>query len=252
LETDLPVRVRNLSKTFPDPVRGDVHAVRDVSFEVRPGEIYGLLGPNGAGKTTTLRCMVGLLAPTEGVVALAGNDVARSPREARRSVGFLAAGAGLPERLTVRETVRFFGELYDLRTEQLEERVREALEEFGLGDRADEPASRLSTGYKQRLSLARATIHNPPVLLLDEATSGLDPLVARTVRASIRRSCEQGRAVVFSSHIMSEVAALCDRVGVLHRGRLMAEGSPAELCERTGTTDLESAFVALAGGDVDA
>ncbi len=247
-----PIQVSHLVKTFPDPVRGDVQAVRGVTFEVRAGEIYGLLGPNGAGKTTTLRCMVGLLAPTGGTVTLAGHDASRDPREARRAVGFLAAGAGLPERLTVRETVRFFGELYDLAPERLDERVARALNEYGLADRAEEPASRLSTGYKQRLSLARATVHDPPVLLLDEATSGLDPLVARTVRASIRRSCEQGRAVVFSSHIMSEVAALCDRVGVLHRGQLIAEGSPADLRERTGAADLESAFVALAGGDVDA
>lgn len=241
------VEVERLVRVFQDFARGDILAVDGLSFRVRRGEIYGLLGPNGAGKTTTLRCLATLLEPTGGSVLVEGMDPRESPREVRERVGFLSAGMGLPARLTVREVLEFFGLLYGLSRDALGARIQWAIDEFGLRGLENRPAERLSTGLKQRLSLARATLHNPPVLLLDEATSGLDPLVARRVREAISRLRDRGHAIVFSTHVMSEAAILCDRIGIISNGRLIAEGTQAELCGRTGTHDLENAFVALAG-----
>lgn len=236
------LRVECLSKTFHDPIRGDTHAVADVSFSVASGSVYGLLGPNGAGKTTILRCIVGLIDPTLGSV---------ERPEGEGALGYLSAGAALPERLTCRETLRFFGAVHGLAGEDLERRIATAIARFGLEPYAEQPTSRLSTGYRQRLSLARALLHGPSLLVLDEATSGLDPLVARAVRQDIRRAADDGCAVLFSTHIMGEAASLCDRIGILARGRLLTEGTLPELLALTGARDLEDAFVALAGEAAD-
>ncbi len=242
------IEVEGLRKVFENPAGGEIAAVDVLSFRVSAGEVYGLLGPNGAGKTTTLRCIAGLTAPTVGVVRIDGLDPVVEPLEARRRIGFLAAGAGLPPRHRGIEVLRFFAALYELDAVEAEAAIERAIQTFGLDELLDKPTDALSTGQKQRLNLARATLHSPPALLLDEATSGLDPLVARRVRLGVRGLADEGHGIVFSTHIMSEAEAVCDRVGILHLGRLVAEGSPSELRARTGTRDLESAFVALVGG----
>lgn len=241
------IEAEGLRKVFGNPAGGEVVAVDSLSLTVGSGEVYGLLGPNGAGKTTTLRCIAGLTTPTAGIVRIDGLDPAAEPLEARQRIGFLAAGAGLPPRHRGGEVLRFFAALYGLDDSQTEASIERATEVFDLRELLDKPTDSLSTGQKQRLNLARATLHSPPALLLDEATSGLDPLVARRVRLGVRHLADEGHGVLFSTHIMSEAEAVCDRVGIVHAGRLVAEGTPEDLCSATNAPDLESAFVALVG-----
>jgi sodium transport system ATP-binding protein len=239
------IEVQGLRKVFDDPSGGLVIAVDELSFQVQAGEIYGLLGPNGAGKTTTLRCLASLTRPTLGDLRIGGRDPSKEPLEVKARIGFLAAGAGLPPRHKGSEVLRFFATLYGLDEKATEEAIERATEFFDLAEILEKPTDALSTGQKQRLNLARATLHSPPVLLLDEATSGLDPLVARRVRLGVRRLADEGKGIVFSTHIMSEAEAVCDRVGIVHEGKLVAEGSPHELRQSTDSPDLESAFVSL-------
>src|SRR5215218_5640399 len=181
----LMVDVRNLSKTYDDPTGGEIAAADDVSLSCAAGEIFGLLGPNGAGKTTALRCLATILTPTAGGATIAGYDLLTQPQQDRRSIGFVSGTTGLYARLTPRETVRFFGSLHGLSGERLEERVEHVLKQFAVTEYADRPNDRLSTGMKQRVGLARAVVHDPPVVILDEPTSGLDPVVTRAVDEAI-------------------------------------------------------------------
>jgi sodium transport system ATP-binding protein len=234
------IEFQRLSKTY-----GDFRAVDDLSLQVRPGEVYALLGPNGAGKTTALRCLATLLAPTSGTVVVDGHDVRTAPIEARRSLAFLAASMGLYQRLTTREMLTYFGRLHGMEKGALAARVDELVELFELHDFQHRLCGRLSTGQRQRVSIARAILHDPPALILDEPTLGLDLVSGRGIYAMIHLARMRGRAILFSTHQMEEVELLADRVGVISRGRLVAEGTVAELVERTGQKNLARAFLSL-------
>ncbi|MDE0915081.1 MAG: ATP-binding cassette domain-containing protein [Planctomycetota bacterium] len=241
----LPIRTTNLCKTFDDPKRGTVHAVRDLNLECNEGEIFGLLGPNGAGKTTTLRMLSTILAPTSGEAELAGIRVSDDPLEVRRRLGFLSGSTGLYPRLTAREILEYFGRLHGLDEDQLQARVEELLDTFTIRPFADGRCESLSTGQRQRVSIARAVLHDPPVLILDEPTTGLDILAASDMIDFIQSRKDAGTCVLFSTHILSEAERLCDRIGVIDQGRLLAVGSLEELRAQTGKEWLEDVFRAL-------
>jgi len=224
---------------------GPVTAVRSLTLEAPPGEVYALLGPNGAGKTTALRCLATLLQPSAGTASVDGVDVLRDPLGARRRIAFLAASMGLYERLSARELVAYFGRLHGLAGDPLDRRVEEMVALFGIRAFADRLCGRLSTGQRQRVSLARALVHDPPVLILDEPTLGLDVLSGQTIYEFIRRERGRGKTVLFSTHQMEEVELLADRVGVLREGELVAEGTPEGLVAQTGAPNLARAFLDL-------
>ncbi|HEY4186176.1 MAG TPA: ABC transporter ATP-binding protein [Polyangia bacterium] len=225
-------------------------AVAGLSFRVAAGEIYGLLGPNGAGKTTTLRVLAGILTPTSGRAVVDGIDVAADPLGVRRRLGFLTNTTGLYARLTGRELLDYFAQLYGLRPAEAEARVAALTRALDLQPFFGRRCEALSTGERQRLSIARAMLHDPAVLVLDEPTAGLDVLASRFLRAFVRAERDRGKAVVFSTHYLAEAELLCDRVGLLHGGRLLAEGTPAELrATAGGAPSLEEAFLRLVGGD---
>ncbi len=238
------ITVEGLSKWF-----GRFPAVRNLSFTCARGEVLGLLGPNGAGKTTTLRILATVLRPTSGVARVLGYDVVRQAREVRRSIGVLTEHSGLYGRLTPRELLWYFGRLYGLPEEVLAKRVAFLLETLDLGEVADKPAEGLSRGTRQKVALARALVHNPPVLLLDEPTFGLDVFAARQVREFIRQFREEGRAILLSTHLMEEAERLCDRVAILNHGRLIALGTLEELRRASGLGRLEEIFLRAVGDD---
>jgi sodium transport system ATP-binding protein len=221
------IEAHQLSKTFTDKKRGEIRAVSDVSFSCRPGEIFGVLGPNGAGKTTLLRLLATILEPSTGTASIAGYDIRRQPQHVRQSIGYLTGSAALYERLTAREMVAYFAALYGLSAAERDRRMDALFTELEIHPFADRRCDKLSTGEKQRVSIARAILHAPPVMFFDEPTAGLDVVAARTIRRFIRRCRDEGRCVLFSTHIMSEVEALCDRIAVIYQGRLAATSSPA-------------------------
>ena len=238
------ISVEGLSKRF-----GEVTAVDGLSFAARDGEVTGLLGPNGAGKTTTLRMLYGLMRPDGGRIAVDAVDAAADPAGARARMGVLPDAHGLYQRLTAREHLRYFGQLRGLAGAALDRRVEELVELLDMGAIAGRRAQGFSHGERTKVSLGRALVHDPRTVLMDEPTNGLDVGSTRAVRGLIRRMREEGRCVLFSSHIMQEVAALCDRIVILAEGRVAAEGTPDELRARTGHANLEDAFVALSGLD---
>jgi sodium transport system ATP-binding protein len=238
------IEVRNLHKRF-----GAVTAVEDVSFSAADGVVTGLLGPNGAGKTTTLRMLYTLIRPDRGSALVDGMDVATHPMEVRRSIGVLPDARGLYPRLTAREHARYAGELHGLAGAALEKRVDELVELLDMKEIANRRTEGFSQGERMKVALARALVHGPRNVLLDEPTNGLDVMSTRAVRTLIHRLKSQGHCVLFSSHVMQEVAALCDRIVVVARGRVVAEGTPDELRTRTGKESLEEAFVSVIGTD---
>lgn len=231
---------------------GALKAVNGLSLTVQPGEVYALLGPNGAGKTSALRCLATLIRPTGGHASVNGADVVRFPLQVRRNIGFLAASMGLYERLTARELVAYFADLQGVGNGggsiSRDARVDQMIETFGLGDFADRYCGRLSTGQRQRVSIARAMVHDPPALILDEPTLGLDVVSGQAIRDFIQKERELGKAILFSTHQMAEVELLADRIGVLNRGRVVAEGTLADLLELTGEDNLPRAFLTLIQG----
>lgn len=237
------IEARQLVKRFRDKKRGDVCAVNGVSFSCRPGEVYGLLGANGAGKTTALRILATILEPTEGTAIVAGFDVRKDPQNVRARVGFLSAATALYGRLSAQEMVEYFGRLHGLDEPTLRSRIDDIFTRLGMNGFRDRRCDRLSTGVKQKVSIARTLIHDPAVMIFDEPTVGLDVMAARTIVAFIRECRDNGKTVVFSTHVMSEVEKLCDRVGIIHRGALLAEGALPELRARFGVQDLEELFV---------
>ncbi len=239
------VEVSGLSKSFSDKKRGLFHAVSEVSFRCEAGQVYGLLGGNGAGKTTTLRMLATLLTPTRGGATVDGFDIVSAPEQVRARVGFLSGATALYGRLTAREMVEYFGNLHGLRRTELRERVKRLFAQLGMEEFQDRRCDKLSTGMKQKVSIARTLIHDPPVMIFDEPTSGLDVLTARAVLAFIRQCRDQGKTVIFSTHIMTEAAKLCDTVGVIHQGKLVDEGTVNELLDKHNETDLEEVFVKL-------
>jgi sodium transport system ATP-binding protein len=238
------IEVRNLHKRF-----GAVTAVEDVSFTAEDGVITGLLGPNGAGKTTTLRMLYTLVRPDGGTAKVDGVDVVQRPEEARRALGVLPDARGLYPRLTAREHARYFGELHGLSGAALNRRVDELIELLDMKDIADRRTEGFSQGQRVKVALARALVHGPRNVLLDEPTNGLDVMSTRAVRTLLRRLKAEGRCVVFSSHVMQEVAALCDRIVVVAHGRVVADGTPEALKAATGKDSLEEAFVATIGSE---
>ena len=237
------IEVKNISKQFRDKSRGLVHAVDDVSFRCEPGQIYGLLGANGAGKTTTLRMLATILAPTGGTAVVAGYDIVRQAADVRASVGFLSTATALYGRLTAYEMVEYFGRLHGLEGENLSRSMAALFERLQMDSFRDRRCDNLSTGMKQRVSIARTLVHNPSVMIFDEPTAGLDVMTARTIVGFIRECRESGKTVVFSTHVMSEVEKLCDNIGIIHNGRLMAHGTLAELRDLYHQHDLEEIFV---------
>jgi sodium transport system ATP-binding protein len=237
------IEVRQLGKRFHDRKRGSVCAVSGVSFSCRPGEIYGLLGANGAGKTTLLRMLATILTPTEGAATVAGFDVARDPQKVRSSVGFLSTATALYGRLSAQEMVEYFGRLYGLDEAALRRRIDELFARLEMNEFRDRRCDKLSSGMKQKVSIARTLVHDPSVMIFDEPTGGLDVMAARAILAFIRECRENGKTVVFSTHVMSEAEKLCDRIGILQDGKLLAEGTLAELRARYGLQDLEDLFV---------
>jgi ABC-type multidrug transport system ATPase subunit len=241
------LEVQDLVKVFPTATGYDKQAVAGVSFHVQRGEIYGLLGPNGAGKTTTLRILSGLMKPTSGRALINGIDVAEDGQTAKRSIGFLTANTGLYQRLSPRELLPYFGELHGLDRATIKRRTAELIEWMGIGPFADIRCGALSTGQKQRTNIARALVADPPVLILDEPTLGLDVLSNRIILDFIRREREHGKAILLSTHYLDEAEVLCDRIGLLHQGRLIAEGDMPTLRGLAGQQRLTDIFLALVG-----
>lgn len=239
------ISVENLCKQFGDFKRGPTLAVDDVSFEVRPGEIFGLLGPNGAGKTTCLRILSTVLKPTSGRTRIAGFDVATHPEQVRGHIGFMSNNTGIYDRMTAWEMVEYYGRLYGIPENKLQPRLASLFDLLQMNEIRDVLGSKMSTGMKQKVSIARTIVHDPPVLIFDEPTSGLDVLVARAVLEAIASLREQGKCIIFSTHIMREVEKLCDRVAIIHKGRILAMGTVDELLQRYDQPDIEEVFFKL-------
>jgi sodium transport system ATP-binding protein len=239
------IETEGLTKHFPGPDGKPVAAVDDLTFTVQPGEVFGLLGPNGAGKTTTLRLLCTVLKPSQGFATVAGYDIVTQANQVRHAVGFLSANTGVYDRMTAWEMVEYYGRLYGLRGPQLRTRMDELFESLHMTDFRDVPGGRLSTGMRQKVSIARALVHDPPVLIFDEPTNGLDVLVQRAVLRGIAELRGRGKTILFSTHVMSEVEKLCDRVAIMARGRIVASGSLPELRAEYGQEDLEELFFSL-------
>ena len=241
----------HLRKTFPGKGKqARVVAVDDVGFEARDGEITGLLGPNGAGKTTTLRMLYTLMQPESGRVLVDDRDVAVDPEYARRALGVLPDARGVYRRLTARENIRYFGELHGMAPALIDARIRALASALQMDDFLDRQTEGFSQGQRTKTAIARALVHDPRNAILDEPTNGLDVMTTRGLRDFLRQLRGEGRCVIFSSHIMQEVAALCDRIVVIAHGRVVAQGTADDLRQRTGQSSLEDAFVTLIGSEV--
>lgn len=238
------IQVQGISKSF-----GSVKAVQDVSFAALDGQITGLLGPNGAGKSTTLRMLYTLLKPDSGSAQIDGFDVRTSPLDVQRRIGVLADARGLYPRLTARENIRYYGRLHGLSGEVLEKQIDSLITLLDMGPIADRQTAGFSTGEKLKVAIARALVHDPKNVLLDEPTNGLDVMSTRAMRQFILRLREQGKCVLFTSHIMQEVAALCDHIVIISGGQVSANGTPEELRRQTGKENLEDAFIAAIGSE---
>lgn len=233
------VEARELQKRF-----RSFHAVKGVSFQCYGGEVFGLLGPNGAGKTTTIRMLTTILRPTSGTATIAGHDVVRNPEAVRAVIGVLPENTGIYGRLTAREVVRYTGRLYGVHPEVLEGRVEAIFEALEMTPHLDRITDTFSKGMKQKVNIARALVHDPPVIFLDEPTSGLDVISARSVREFVDRFKRDGRCVIMSTHVMEEAERLCDRVAIIAGGRVQADGRLEDLKAQTGL-GLEEIFVQL-------
>ncbi len=242
------IEIQDLHKSFTSGGKRVV-AVDGVSFVARDGEITGLLGPNGAGKTTTLRCLYTLMQPERGRILVDGVDVATDPLKVRRSLGVLPDARGLYKRLTARENIAYFGDLHGLDAATIRQRSNAAIAALDMSDIADRRTEGFSQGQRVKTAIARALIHDPKNVILDEPTNGLDVMATRAMREFLKRLKGEGRCVLFSSHIMQEVAALCDRIVVIAKGKVVADESPDALRAQTGEANLEDAFVKLIGTD---
>ncbi|MDU0114163.1 ATP-binding cassette domain-containing protein [Psychrosphaera aquimarina] len=238
------LQVNNLVKHF-----GDVKALDDLSFSAEDGQITGILGPNGAGKTTALRVLYGLLKAEQGTGLINGVDSQISPQLARKEIGIFPDKFGLYERLTAREQIAYFAGLHGLKGDEKEQALNDVITKLDISDIADRRCEGFSQGQRMKVIIAQALVHQPQNLILDEPTRGLDVMSTRILRDILLELKQQGKCILFSSHVMQEVAALCDKVIVVANGKVAAVGTPQELCERTGKTELEEAFVALIGSD---
>jgi sodium transport system ATP-binding protein len=241
------IEARGLSKRFHDKKRGEIRAVDNVSFTCQPGKIYGLLGANGAGKTTTLRMLATILEPTGGTAIVSGYDIVDDPEKVRASIGFLSTGTALYPRLSSQELVEYFGRLNGLNEATLKKRVDDIFDRLDMNEFRDRRCDKLSTGMKQKTSIARTLVHDPPVMIFDEPTTGLDVMTARTIINFISECRERGKAIIFSTHIMSEVERLCDSIGIIHDGKLLAEGTVPELRAKYAEHNIEEIIVKVVG-----
>jgi len=238
------LKVDNLSKTF-----GDFTAVESISFEAKDGEITGILGPNGAGKTTCLRMLYGLLKPNSGVATINEIDVSHDPISARKSLGIFPDQFGMSERLTAREQIEYFAQMHGLTGKALDDALDKVIDDLGMQEISNRKTEGFSQGQRMKVTLAQALVHQPQNLVLDEPTRGLDVMSTRLLREQLLALKAKGHCILFSSHVMQEVAALCDKVIVVANGKVAAQGSPQELCDLAGKEHLEDAFVALIGTD---
>jgi len=238
------LEVKNLTKKFKSK-KGEVVAVDNVSFSADKGEIFGLLGPNGAGKTTTIRVIATTLSADGGTAIVAGFDIHKSPEDVRKHIGVLTTDLGSYDRFSGRENLRYFGKLYGLEGEKLENRIEELLVLLEMIDFADKRAGKYSTGMKQKLAIARSVIHDPDIIFFDEPTAGLDVLASQTVMNFMRKAKEAGKCVILSTHQMPDAERLCDRIAIIHRGKLIVNNTIPALKEQTGTDNLEDVFLAL-------
>ena len=236
------IQVGNISKSF-----GEIHAVKNISFLAENGQITGLLGPNGAGKTTLMRLITAVLNPDRGRALIDGFDTATASLETQRRLGVLPDGGGLYPRLTARENICYFGRLQGLKGPALEEAITKLNDLLGMDDIIDRRTEGFSHGQRAKVGIARALIHNPPNVMLDEPTNGLDIMSTRAMRQVIGQLKAEGKCVLFSSHIMQEVAALCDRIIIMAQGEIVAQGTADDLRQQTGQDNLEDAFVRLIG-----
>lgn len=241
------IEAQNLVKVFRDKKRKEVRAVDGVSFRAEPGKIYGLLGANGAGKTTTLRMLATILKPTGGTAKVAGHDVVAEPDRVRHSIGFLSTATALYGRLTAREMVEYFGRLHGLDDATIRRRIDEIFGRLEMDEFRDRRCDKLSTGQKQKVSIARTLVHDPPVMIFDEPTVGLDVMTARTIVQFIRECRQRSKTVIFSTHVMSEAEKLCDTIGIIHNGKIRTEGTLANLHQKHQMNDLEDIFVTVVG-----
>lgn len=239
------IEVQKLTKQYDDLRRGRFTAVDAISFQAHPGEIFGLLGPNGAGKTSVLRILSTVLAPTSGYARINGLHVQRHAEAVRRQIGFVSNNTAVYERMTAIEMVTYFGRLYGLSQREVQYRADEIFGRLQMTEIRDRLCSKMSTGMRQKVSIARALVHDPPVLIFDEATVGLDVLVARSLLEIIAQLRNQGKCIIFSTHIMREVEKLCDRVAIMNQGRILAAGTLTQLQEEHDETDLEELFFKL-------
>ncbi|MBZ0265419.1 ATP-binding cassette domain-containing protein [bacterium] len=236
------IQVNGLSKEFEDRKRGMIRAVDNITFEVKKGEIFGLLGTNGAGKTTTLRMLASIFKPTTGTANVAGFDVLKESEEVRRHIGFLSGDTKLYQRLTAKEVLKYYGGLYELDSKTVDDRIEELSNLFELHDFEHKKIAKLSTGQRQRVSIARSIIHKPQLMIFDEPTAGLDPISARHIKDFIRRSREEGRTILFSTHILHEAESLCDRIAIIHKGTIGVCGDLQHIFNETSTKNIEEAF----------
>lgn len=239
------IHVRQLTKSYADLERGRFVALAGVSLDAVPGQIFGLLGPNGAGKTTLLRILSTVLQPSSGTATINGFNVLTQPSLVRRQIGFVSTNTAVYDRMTAWEMVEYFGRLYGLEAEDLRERMEAIFARLQMNEIRHVLGAKMSTGMKQKVSIARALVHDPPVLIFDEATVGLDVLVARALMARVSELRDQGKCVIYSTHIMREVERLCDRIAIVHRGSIMAEGTLASLLDEHGERDFEELFFRL-------
>ena len=243
------INVHALHKSFHDKKRGEIRAVDGVEFSCKAGEIYGLLGLNGAGKTTTLRLLATMLRPDSGSITVGGVDASQHPEKVRAQIGFLTGATGLYWRLSPREILAYFGSLAGLSGSVIKERTDDLIRRLDMADFADRRVDKLSSGQKQRASIARTLIHDPPVLILDEPTIGLDVVTSRAIVEFIADAKTRGKCVILSTHIMHEAAKLCDRIGIIHAGRIRSEGTLEDFRHRTGKSDLDDIFVTFLEGE---
>jgi len=226
------------------------YAVDNISFTCQPGRIFTLLGPNGAGKTTTLRMIATMLRPTTGRIRVAGFDTVKEPDSVRSHIGFLTGSTGLHGRLTPREIIRYYGQLHGMSPQEIESRQKIYFDLLGVWDFADKRIDKLSTGMKQKVSIVRTVVHNPPVVVFDEPTTGLDVITARNIMELIRSCRKEGKTVIFSTHIMGEVSLLSDDLAIIHQGKLCYSGSFEDFKEKHKNVSLEDAFIATVNGEV--
>ncbi len=241
------IEVSDLRKAFLGAKGEKVWAVDGVTFQAQKGEILGLLGPNGAGKTTTLRILCTLLKPSGGVARVAGYDVQTEPEQVRRHIGFLSSNTGVYDRMSPRELILYYAKLHQLNSEDAKARSEQLIESLKMEEFADTPGAKLSTGQKQKTSVARALVHDPEVLIFDEPTLGLDVMVQRTVLQTIRELKDRGKCIILSTHIFREVEKLCDRVVIIHKGKVLANDTLDALRNTNQEKDLEEVFFKLVG-----